>query len=121
MNYLVTFPSQPEYADINGGGNGAGWLDLAIGCDYLKDAPGDFSHRRREALQSSHHAPRDACPAAHHAERDDYYANIDPDRTSSRRFFCHVGPHLGARQTWTRRALEGAQPLDRPGTLPCPP
>ncbi|MCL4201680.1 MAG: VCBS repeat-containing protein [Pirellulaceae bacterium] len=51
---------QPSIADVNQDG----WLDIAIGCDNIKDALGGFPHSRLYVYRS------------HHAERDDNYEDI---------------------------------------------
>jgi len=63
-----------------------GRLDVAIGCDNIKNAFGGVPHSRLYVFQSTHHAPRDEDPptrhaprdekpAGHHAERDEYSLN----------------------------------------------
>jgi len=66
---------QPSFADVNKDG----WLDIAIGCDNIKNAQGGFPHSRLYVFQSSHHAPRDEKKADHHAERDDYLNGVFRD------------------------------------------
>jgi hypothetical protein len=62
---------QPSIGDVNKDGH----LDIAIGCDNIKDAQGGVPHSRLYVYRS-HHAPRDGKPDKHHAERDDYYEDI---------------------------------------------
>ncbi|MCL4201636.1 MAG: VCBS repeat-containing protein [Pirellulaceae bacterium] len=55
--------------------NGDGWLDIAIGCDNIKNALGGFPHSRLYVYRS-HHAPRDEKGKKHHAERDGHFEDI---------------------------------------------
>ena len=66
----LAYNRQSSIGDVNGDG----WLDIAIGCDNIKNAYGGVPHSRLYVFQSGHHAPRDEQVSNPHAEREDYFA-----------------------------------------------